>query len=169
MRIRGHTREAPIALRTSATFIMLKSAKNSRAYGKKHRRTINSVWRPKYKNGFDDRLFAWVCQIFSSCSGRSAARRCRCPSCRQETCDCRRTAADSRIPEASQTRASPQAEGHADKQRRASGNWRLYRDLKFWGAPLKWHTFSWAQPLLCCLTRTPHCVRSLFRAPQLVP
>src|SRR6267378_4037305 len=50
--------------------------KYSRAYGKKHRRTMNSVCRPKYKKGLDDRFSAWVCHIFSSCSGRSAARRC---------------------------------------------------------------------------------------------
>jgi hypothetical protein len=37
----GHTRLAPIALRTNATFIMLKSAKKRRAYGKKQRRTMN--------------------------------------------------------------------------------------------------------------------------------
>ena len=49
----GHTRFAPIALRTNATFIMLNSAKTSRAYGKKQRRMMNSVWRPKYKRGLD--------------------------------------------------------------------------------------------------------------------
>src|SRR5260370_2786107 len=72
----GQTRFAPIALRTNATLIMLKSAKNNRAYGKKHRRIMNSVCRPKYKKGLDDRFSAWVCHIFRSCSGRSAARRC---------------------------------------------------------------------------------------------
>src|SRR6266404_3135786 len=73
----GHTRLAPIALRTNATFIMLKSAKKRSAYGKKQRRTMNSVCRATYKNGFDGRLSAWACQIFNSCSGRLAARRWR--------------------------------------------------------------------------------------------
>src|SRR5260370_37563512 len=71
----GQTGFAPIALRTNATFIMLKSAKNSRAYGKKHRRTINSVCRPKYKNGLDDRVSAWACRIFCRGSVRSAVTR----------------------------------------------------------------------------------------------
>src|SRR5258708_38662520 len=71
----GQTRFAPIALRTNATFIMLKSAKNSRAYGKKHRRIMNSVCRPKYKKGFDDRFSAGVCHILCHCSRRSAGRR----------------------------------------------------------------------------------------------
>src|SRR5216683_2512759 len=37
---------------------------------------MNSVCRPKYKKGLDDRFSAWACHIFSSCSGCSAARRC---------------------------------------------------------------------------------------------
>src|SRR6202035_5433587 len=73
----GHTKLAPIALRTNATFIMLKSAKKRSAYGKKQRRTMNSIFRATYKNGFDGRLSAWACQIFNSCSGRSPASRCR--------------------------------------------------------------------------------------------
>src|ERR1700681_3729855 len=71
----GHTKLAPIALRTNATFIMLKSAKKRRAYGKKQRRTMNSIFRATYKNGFDGRLSAWACQIFNSCSGRSPPSR----------------------------------------------------------------------------------------------
>jgi len=39
----GHTRFAPIALETNATFIMLNNAKKTRAYGKKQRRMMNSV------------------------------------------------------------------------------------------------------------------------------
>src|ERR1700731_3688380 len=73
----GQTRLAPIALRTNATFVMLKSANRRSAYGKKQRRTMNSICRATYKNGFDGRLSAWACQIFNSCSGRLAARRCR--------------------------------------------------------------------------------------------
>src|SRR6202040_2486311 len=69
----GHTRLAPIALRTNATFIMLKSANTRSAYGKKQRRTMNSIFRATYKNGFDGRVSAWACQIFNSCSGRSPA------------------------------------------------------------------------------------------------
>src|SRR6202140_5922235 len=69
----GHTRLAPIALRTNATFIMLKRAKKRSAYGKKQRRTMNSIFRATYKNGFAGRLSAWACQIFNSCSGRSPA------------------------------------------------------------------------------------------------
>jgi hypothetical protein len=74
----GQTRFAPITLKMNATFMMLKSAKKSRAYGKKQRRMMNSKCRPKYKKGFDGRLSAWPCQIFNSCWGRSPARRCRC-------------------------------------------------------------------------------------------
>jgi len=68
----GHTRFAPIALRTNATFITLKSAKTSRAYGKKQRRTMNSVWRPKYKRGLYDRASAWVWKF--SATARDARR-----------------------------------------------------------------------------------------------
>src|SRR6266404_1640370 len=73
----GQTRFAPITLKTNATLMRLKSAKKSSAYGKKQRRTMNSRRRPKYKKGFDGRLSAWPCQIFSSCSGRPEARRRR--------------------------------------------------------------------------------------------
>ena len=54
----GQTRLAAIALITNATFMMLKSAKNKSAYGKKHRRVMNSKCRPKYKKGFEGRLSA---------------------------------------------------------------------------------------------------------------
>src|ERR1700722_8970513 len=56
----GHTRLAPIALRTNATFVMLKRANTRSAYGKKQRRTMNSIFRATYKNGFDGPLFACI-------------------------------------------------------------------------------------------------------------
>ena len=95
----GHTRFAPIALRTNATFITLKSAKTSRAYGKKQRRTMNSVWRPKYKRGLYDRASAWVWKIFQQLLGTLAGKAMPLPSCRDKNLRLLQRAAGSRIPD----------------------------------------------------------------------
>ena len=80
----SHTTLAPTAERMKATCVMLKRAKNKIAYGRKQRRMMNSVCRPRYKKGFDRRLAACVCQICQQLFGTSRGQPMPLKSCNEE-------------------------------------------------------------------------------------
>ena len=63
------TRFAPTALAMKAKRIRLKTANANRAYGRKHRRIMNSVLRARYINGLLFCRSAFRCQTFKNCSG----------------------------------------------------------------------------------------------------